>query len=186
VIVVDRDRDGRSYSARHVNAMQSGEVIFSGLASFHVPETGVDHQEPPLDPTAGDPERLPERPRVGHNVLLDIRGPERDDPASAPSFWARVRGPMTDDPVLAACVLTYMSDVGWAFGDLPAADGIGGPSLDHAIWLQRPVDAAGWVHVDLHPVTLAGARGVFTGTMHDRAGRLVAHVAQEAVLRPRS
>jgi acyl-CoA thioesterase-2 len=166
--------------------MQSGEVIFSGLASFHVPETGVDHQEPPLDPTAGDPERLPERPRVGHNVLLDIRGPERDDPASAPSFWARVRGPMTDDPVLAACVLTYMSDVGWAFGDLPAADGIGGPSLDHAIWLQRPVDAAGWVHVDLHPVTLAGARGVFTGTMHDRAGRLVAHVAQEAVLRPRS
>src|SRR3954468_3014766 len=32
---VDRDRDGRSFSARHVRAMQEGKVIFSMLASFH-------------------------------------------------------------------------------------------------------------------------------------------------------
>ena len=34
---VDRDRDGRSFSARRVVAMQDGEVIFSMLASFAVP-----------------------------------------------------------------------------------------------------------------------------------------------------
>src|SRR5947209_17175677 len=34
IMVVDRDRDGRSFSARHVNAVQNGEVIFSALASF--------------------------------------------------------------------------------------------------------------------------------------------------------
>src|SRR6185436_1636801 len=32
---VDRDRDGGSFSARHVRAVQDGEVIFSMLASFH-------------------------------------------------------------------------------------------------------------------------------------------------------
>src|SRR5437762_2658069 len=32
---VDRDRDGKSFSARHVRAVQEGEVIFSMLASFH-------------------------------------------------------------------------------------------------------------------------------------------------------
>src|SRR4051812_32843335 len=35
---VDRDRDGGSFSARHVRAVQDGEVIFSMLASFNEPE----------------------------------------------------------------------------------------------------------------------------------------------------
>jgi acyl-CoA thioesterase-2 len=34
ILRVDRDRDGRSFSARHVAAIQDGEVIFSMLASF--------------------------------------------------------------------------------------------------------------------------------------------------------
>src|SRR5437764_7495211 len=34
VFHVDRDRDGGSFSARHVRAVQDGEVIFSMLASF--------------------------------------------------------------------------------------------------------------------------------------------------------
>ena len=36
LLYVDRDRDGHSFSARHVRAVQEGEVIFSMLASFHV------------------------------------------------------------------------------------------------------------------------------------------------------
>ena len=40
ILHVDRDRDGRSFSARHVNAVQEGKVIFSVLASFHVGEPG--------------------------------------------------------------------------------------------------------------------------------------------------
>src|SRR5579871_5194564 len=34
ILEVDRDRDGRSFSARHVNAVQEGEVIFSMVTSF--------------------------------------------------------------------------------------------------------------------------------------------------------
>src|SRR4051795_121507 len=36
ILHVDRDRDGGSFSARHVRAVQNGEVIFSMLASFAV------------------------------------------------------------------------------------------------------------------------------------------------------
>ncbi len=58
---VDRDRDGGSFSARHVRAVQHGEVIFSMVASFHQPR-----EAPTLDvvATRGGPpaEDLPPRP----------------------------------------------------------------------------------------------------------------------------
>ena len=40
IFEVDRDRDGRSFSARHVVAVQDGEVIFSMITSFHVESSG--------------------------------------------------------------------------------------------------------------------------------------------------
>jgi acyl-CoA thioesterase-2 len=44
---VYRDRDGRSFSARRVVAVQDGEVIFNMSASFHSLEKGLDQQ---IDP----------------------------------------------------------------------------------------------------------------------------------------
>ncbi len=41
---VDRSRDGLSFSARRVVAVQHGEPIFTMSASFEVPETGLEHQ----------------------------------------------------------------------------------------------------------------------------------------------
>src|SRR3954451_1045014 len=46
---VARDRDGGSFSARHVAAVQEGEVIFSMLASFHVDEPGAEYDAVPSD-----------------------------------------------------------------------------------------------------------------------------------------
>ena len=40
-----------------------------------------------------------------------------------------------------------------------------------------------WVLVDLVPGAAAGARGFYTGTVHDRDGRLLATIAQEHVMR---
>ena len=185
ILHVDRDRDGRSFSARHVNAVQEGNVIFSALASFHVDETSVDHQVTALPPDAGDPDHMPESPRVGHNVLLDMRyfQAREDEPWRANRFWARPRGVLSNDAVTRACVLTYLSDLGWAFDEIDDDGPIGGPSLDHAVWLQRPVDITEWMLIDLHPLSVAGARGVFTGTIHTRDGRLAAYFTQEALLR---
>src|SRR6185312_7874113 len=41
---VDRARDGRSFTARRVVAVQHGAQIFNLAASFQIPETGFDHQ----------------------------------------------------------------------------------------------------------------------------------------------
>ena len=59
VYTVDRTRDGRSFSTRRVTAIQHGRAIFTLSASFHRPESGLEHQVPM--PEAPDPEGLPER-----------------------------------------------------------------------------------------------------------------------------
>src|SRR4029077_13384926 len=61
ILQVDRDRDGGSFSARHVRAVQDGEVIFSMIASFHAREDSATYD---AVPTRGgvDPETLGERP----------------------------------------------------------------------------------------------------------------------------
>src|SRR5882757_7882421 len=43
---VDRVRDGRSFTARRVQAIQHGQPILSLIASFQKPEGGLDHQVP--------------------------------------------------------------------------------------------------------------------------------------------
>src|SRR5512142_2476847 len=46
VYQVDRIRDGRSFSARRVQAIQHGRPILSMIASFQVAEPGLEHAAP--------------------------------------------------------------------------------------------------------------------------------------------
>ena len=46
VYFVDRLRDGTSFTTRRVTAIQHGRAIFNLSVSFHIDETGVEHQEP--------------------------------------------------------------------------------------------------------------------------------------------
>lgn len=43
---VETLRDGQSFSARRVSAIQNGQPIFYMTASFRGPETGFEHQKP--------------------------------------------------------------------------------------------------------------------------------------------
>jgi acyl-CoA thioesterase-2 len=52
--VVDRIRDGRSFTTRRVVAHQGGEAIFSMAASFARPEEGIAHQDAPGDERGAD------------------------------------------------------------------------------------------------------------------------------------
>ena len=56
--VVDRIRDGRTFTTRSVVAHQGGEAIFSLSASFARSEEGISHQDPM--PEAPAPETLPD------------------------------------------------------------------------------------------------------------------------------
>jgi acyl-CoA thioesterase-2 len=189
ILHVDRDRDGRSFSARHVTARQNGEVIMSLLLSFHVDEPGTEFQATRLPAGVPMPEDVPPREgRFPHQSVLDVRvtgtGPRRGRWGGSPhQFWTRARGPLPDDPLLHACVLTYLSDVGSGLEKLQLADPWWGPSLDHAVWFHHPARLDDWVLVDLVPGAAAGGRAFYTGMVYDRDGRLLATIAQEHVMR---
>ena len=208
VYSVDRIRDGRSFTTRRVVAVQHGEAVFNLQASFHVVEPGVEHAEPaPADVPA--PETLPTlaealaevdgpgaewaaRPRpvdlryVGeHPLLAQRRGPA----APRNAVWMRADGDLPDDPLLHVCVATFASDftlldpvllphgMAWGTGT------VHGASLDHAVWFHRPFRADEWLLYDASSPTAAGSRGLATGRIFTRDGRLVMSVVQEGLVR---
>ena len=58
-------------------------------------------------------------------------------------------------------------------------------SLDHSLWLHRPVRVDDWLLYAIDSPVAAGARGFSRGTIFTRDGQLVASVAQEGLTRPR-
>jgi acyl-CoA thioesterase II len=182
---VNRDRDGGSFSARHVAAKQDGEVIFSMLASFHREEPGGTFEEVPTR-AVPPPEEAHERPFDSLLELREVRWwePTPDRIYVPDTMWVRARGPVGDDPLTQACALAYISDLGSGFGqvELPGV-ARGGPSIDHAVWFHTPVRADEWVLLELWPAKAGGARGVYLGSIRDRAGVLGAQLVQEMLLR---
>ncbi|MBM3671344.1 MAG: acyl-CoA thioesterase II [Actinobacteria bacterium] len=182
---VDRDRDGGSFSARHVRAVQDGDVIFSMLASFAAPEDGVAYDALPTR-DGGDPEALRNRPTA---LLIDVREVTKTRIGGgqirhSDRLWVRAVGELSDDPLMHACVVTYMSDLGSGFGQvevegLPA----GGPSIDHSVWFHAPIRADQWTLLELWPLKAGSARGVYHGSMRSQSGELGAVFAQEMLLR---
>src|SRR5215471_2540519 len=69
VYLVDRVRDGRSFTTRRVSAVQHGEAIFTLSASFHHPEAGVLHQREM--PDAPPPESVPSAAERMHELFGD-------------------------------------------------------------------------------------------------------------------
>jgi acyl-CoA thioesterase II len=190
ILHVDRDRDGRSFSARHVRAVQDGEVIFSMLASFHVGKSSAATYDavptstpPPPDATAafGRGDSIVEMREI---TPMRIEG----DRISFPdSLWIRVKEPLPDDRLLRACALTYVSDMGSGFGQL-RVEGLpsGGTSIDHAVWFHEDIAVDDWMLLELRPSKAGESRGVYTGGVRDRHGVLGLLCVQEGLLRPHS
>jgi acyl-CoA thioesterase-2 len=209
VYLVDRIRDGRSFTTRRVVAVQHGKAIFNLAASFHRAEPGLDHQG--TMPAVPDPEALPtlgER-HAGHEppasrlrqlaLPVDLR--YVDDPpwvarASEGSqrealsrVWMRADGVLPDDPLVHVCALTYASDMTLLDSVLVAhrlawgMDGLKGASLDHAMWFHRRFRADEWLLYESYSPSASGGRGLATGRIWTRDGRQVASVVQEGLLR---
>lgn len=211
VYEVDRLRDGRSFTTRRVLAIQKGEAIFAMSASFHAEEPGYDHQLPM--PDVPMPETLPDRQEMLRSVLphmpdavrayyqrerpIEIRPVEMQRYASRekmePRFnvWIRATSALPDDPSVHAAVLAYASDLMLLDSSLVAHGTtvfdrkIQGASLDHALWFHRPFRADDWLLYAQESPSTSGARGFSRGLVYDRAGVLVASVAQEGLIRPR-
>lgn len=204
---VQRLRDGRSFSARRVHAYQNGVPILSMIASFQQPDSGISHQEP-MPVGLPDPESLPSTADLlggfDHPVAkawaydrpFDIRHIESPlyiqnngsrEPVNA--VWMKTFGPMPESAGMHQAALAYASDytllesilrphgLTWIHPGMSVA------SLDHAMWWHRPVRVDEWLLYVQESPSASGARGLALGRIYNRAGELVATVAQEGMVR---
>lgn len=211
VYFVDRLRDGGSFTTRRVTAIQHGRAIFNLSASFHRHEEGLEHQTamPAVAPPEGLPSELEllraradEIPVELREILtqdrpLDIRPVEEEDPFDAAPrdphrrYWVRTIEPVGEDPAVHRALLAYASDYGLLVSALrPHGMSYRDPrmmvaSLDHSIWIHRPVRMDEWLLYVVEGAVAGGARGFARGTYFTREGQLVASVAQEGLIRLR-
>ncbi|RNL80138.1 acyl-CoA thioesterase [Nocardioides marmorisolisilvae] len=177
---VDRDRDGHSFSARRVVAIQRGEVIFSTAVSFADPAYGMERQAPELPAVTAPEDSLTwVVPRM---FSMEVRIPPEDGITAWPArFWSRFTTEIGDDVLLNAAALTYLSDVSADLHSFSTDGFIPAASLDHAVWFHHPARLEDWMFTDHTARAIAGNRGLYTGSVFDRSGRLVATIAQEAL-----
>jgi acyl-CoA thioesterase II len=183
VFQVFRDRDGRSFSARRVVAIQDGEVIFNISASFAEPRDGAERDVDPV-PVVPAPDLLPAAVHPYHVSVETRPAGEGQFGLRAPTqFWSRCTVPLPDDDLLHACVLTYMSDLSSGLIPFESDEAETGPSLDHAVWFHRRARLDEWVLIDLVPHSVSGGRGWYTGAFYSTDGVRLASIAQEALFR---
>jgi len=208
---VDRSRDGRSFSARRVEAIQHGRPIFTLAASFQVEEEGLEHQfeipdvpgpdEPDLDMAMSEQElmHLPQKlrrwlERFGPWEFRRVRGHDPLESVPKPPFqeiWFRLNGDPGNDPLMNRALLAYLSDF-HLVGTATLPHGISWDqeelimaSLDHAMWFHRDCKLDDWFLYVCDSPSSSGGRGLARGMIYDRQGRLVANTAQEGVIRLR-
>lgn len=179
---VSRDRDGRSYAARRVEARQDGQVIFHMLTSLATDtSSGPDWNDsapiehvPPTDLEVLETSHLPS---------LETRVAKSHDRFGLPvHLWHRLAITFPDDPLTHLAGLTYLSDSYNGFGS-PADPAIGvGSSLDHAMWFRRPVRLDQWLYVAFEPTSVGSGRGLYHGRIWQN-GSVVADLAQETIYR---
>ncbi|MFE7243017.1 acyl-CoA thioesterase [Streptomyces sp. NPDC057580] len=214
VYSVERLRDGRSYTARRVTAVQDGEVIFTLSASFKLPEDEPDRFQ--VMPDVPHPEELPdayqywaennpdEYREAAYAQVMSMRVVPPSAAAGTGSgrgqteqyVWFRALDPLPDDPLLHVCALAYCSDLSLAptaaldqEALYPLREGpsqLAMASLDHAMWFHRPFRADDWLLFAQRSPSAGDGRGFNVGDFWTSDGTLVASVVQEAVLRRRA
>lgn len=207
---VDRARDGGSFTARRVVAIQHGKQIFNLSASFQAIEKGLEHQ---FDmPDVPGPEglmdehearkqsmdKMPEdmkawmsrpRPIEMRPVILD-NWLDRAPRPPIDNVWIRATGPVPDDVIVQQSVLAYASDMSLLdTALLPHGRSWHSPiqmaSLDHAMWFHHPFRIDDWLLYAQDSPSSSGARGFNRGSLFTRDGKLVASVMQEGLMRLR-
>jgi acyl-CoA thioesterase-2 len=204
--LVDRIRDGRSFSTRRVVAVQHGKPIFNLSASFHKTESGMDHQAPPPGDVPA-PETLPDfrtmweahrhqlgdwydLPRPIDSRYVDWKPAERVRPLPPHQrVWMRADGVLPDDPIVHTCVLTYASDMTLVdttllpHGGEYDRRGMMMASLDHAMWFHRPFRADRWLLYVQDTPSASGGLGLARGLIYTEEGELAVSVVQEGLIR---
>ena len=208
--LVERTREGRSFTTRRIRAEQGGRPIFFMAASFQIHEAGLEHQV--AMPEVPDPDGLvsstdlilQHADRLPAAVVdwarmdfpIELRPVEIGDPMNpVPSrpvqhVWMRAESELPDGPALHRYLLAFASDLVLLdtallpHGTNYWQGGLQMASLDHAMWFHRDLRMDDWLLYAMDSPSAAGARGLVRGKFFDRNGVLVASVSQEGLMRP--
>ncbi len=200
-------RDGNSFSARRVHALQDDRPLLSMITSFQLAQGGPEHtvtmpEVPPPDAVASGPDVL--GPFAGHPMAdfwlteapFDVRHVEGSlffkpdaNPKQFQTAWMRVRQPI-DVPELThraliafGCDQVMLEPLLRRHGASWATDSLAFASLDHAMWWHRPARADEWLLFVQDTPSAQGGRGLTGAWVFSEDGRLVASVAQEGMIR---
>lgn len=203
-------RDGRSFSARRVKAIQDGRNIFYMTASFQMPEEGISHQQadfpdvpPPQDVQSDiavyeanyDNIARPMREALSYHKPIDIRTVDAAYSYHAVKrppvryIWMRAQEPLDNTLSLHQAALAYASDYHFLSTSLqPHGIAVTEKSLhlatiDHAMWFHRPLDLNQWHLYAMESPFSGGARGIVRGQIFTQQGELVASTMQEGLMR---
>lgn len=207
---VDRSRDGRSFTTRRVVAIQHGRQILNLSASFHAEEEGWSHQHemPDVAPPEGlktsaelraeNAHKLDDEKRSAYLRMrpIEIREVDPQDhfeptpKSDVNHIWFRMKGAKEAGPHMNQCLLAYASDMHLLGSSMRPhglswfKKGVMTASLDHSMWFHGPVDFEDWHLYTMDAPFSGGARGFNRGSIYTCDGRLIASVAQEALIRP--
>jgi acyl-CoA thioesterase-2 len=211
VYEVQNIRDGGSFTTRFIIAKQNDVPIFVMAASFHKREEGYVHQiEMPDVPAPEsltnwieiDAEKYPDmanlmnayvsidRPLEMRSCRPRIHSEDAKNPHNEVWFKFKELPEKLDWPTIQQ-LIAYASDYNILTTALrPHSEKANivntqVASLDHAIWFHNETDLSDWLLFDITSPVSAHARGLATGNIFTRSGKLVVSVSQEGLMRPR-
>lgn len=204
---VENLRDGKSFSARRVKALQDDLPIFVLSCSFQEPAKGVAHQEQ-MPENLPDPMTLPSasdllskfdhpatnywskaRPFDLRHVTEPVYLRPAKEQIANQLIWFRAISPLPLEERIQTAALAYASDytilesilkkhsLSWAHPGLNTA------SLDHAIWFHEKPNVNDWMLYVQHSPAAQSGRGLALGSIFSQDGKLLASIAQEGMVR---
>ncbi|MEZ9823271.1 acyl-CoA thioesterase II [Shewanella sp. 10N.286.45.A1] len=202
-------RDGGSFSARRVKAIQKGRPIFYMTCSFQVFEEGYDHQA--KMPEVEGPEGLLNQQELAMTLQDKVPAKMLEkfmadtpiemrlvDPCNpmAPKVtepvrhvWIRANGKVPENLCVHDYLLAYASDFNFLVtaaqphGVSFLTPGMRMATIDHAMWFHRPFDLSQWLLYSIESPNASGGRGFVTGKFFNQQGQLVASATQEGLIR---
>ncbi len=203
--VVEKVRDGRSFSNRMVTAFQAGKRLISMMVSLHVKEDGYSHSQrlanaaslsppstehPSPDGHIEDPKARKSPPFIFESINGDIFSKQAHTSPHA-QYWMKSLSTVSENQANHCCALAFVSDMGLLATSLLThpttlfCEDITAASVDHSLWFHCDnLNMNDWLIFSTDSPWAGAARGFTRGQFYNRKGELLASVAQEGLIRP--
>ena len=205
--------DGKSFSRRQVRGFQGDKQIMQLTASFCNEDGGLEFEA--VSPKDFSSIPAPESILTYHELMQDldeipfrrdwafrqhgfdrriIQAPwanKKFDESIGIKMWVKAAGYIENAANLHEALLIYQSDESLAdnilipFGLTWSSPNVFMVSLDHSLWIHRPVDVNEWLYVEQEPIVAIYERGLSKARVWDANGVLISSFLQEALFRER-